>query len=185
MRQSHRVKNPPRALPPVVPSVRPPTEIRENPLTTPDDRPRQSMLSVPSNWSDLYFDIFAILCAFGEAFVICYVLLRPPPSGDALEMAADILLRLAAVPVAAGLQAFLIMKGRDLIMKTWERFAQERLERGRREGVEIGTQLAVRRIRERLAQREAAERGERDDWLDEILSEISENGAGNSNGKSE
>ena len=92
------------------------------------------MLSVPSNWSDLYFDIFAILCAFGEGFVICYVILRPPPSGDALEMAADILLRLAAVPVAAALQAFLIMKGRDLIMRTWERFAQERLERGREEG---------------------------------------------------
>ena len=101
-------------------------------------------------------------------------------------MAADILLRLAAVPVAAGLQSFLIMKGRDLIMRTWERFAQERLERGReegrREGVEIGAQLAVRRIRERLAQREAAENGERDDaWLEEILAELSENG----NGKSE
>ena len=104
----------------------------------PDDRPRQSMLSVPSNWSDLYFDIFAILCAFGEAFVICYVILRPPPSGDALEMAADILLRLAAVPVAAALQSFLIMKGRDLIMRTWERFAQERLERGRAEGMVEG-----------------------------------------------
>ncbi len=96
------------------------------------------MLSVPSNWSDLYFDIFAILCALGEFFVICYVLLRPPPSGDALDMAANILLRLAAVPVAAGLQAFLIMKGRDLIMRTWERFAQERLERGRVEGREEG-----------------------------------------------
>ena len=157
-------------------------------MTNPDDRPRQSMLSVPSNWSDLYFDIFAILCALGEFFVICYVLLRPPPSGDALDMAANILLRLAAVPVAAALQAFLIMKGRDLIMRTWERFAQERLERGRaegreegrREGVEIGAQLAVRRIRERLAQRDDAEPGERDAWLDEILSELSENGNGKS-----
>ena len=157
-------------------------------MTNPDDRPRQSMLSVPSNWSDLYFDIFAALCAFGEAFVICYVILRPPPSGDALDVAANILLRLAAVPVAAGLQAFLIMKGRDLIMRTWERFAQERLERGReegiREGVEIGTQLAVRRIRERLAQRGDAENGDRDAWLDEILSELSENGK-SGNGKSE
>ncbi len=122
------------------------------------------MLSVPSNWSDLYFDIFAALCAFGEAFVICYVILRPPPSGDALDMAANILLRLAAVPVAAGLQAFLIMKGRDLIMRTWERFAQERLERGRAEGREEGraeeraawTDWNSRRI-------EAERRGERFD----------------------
>ena len=116
----------------------------------PDDQSRQSMLSVPSNWSDLYFDIFAGLCAFGEAFVICYVILRPPPSGDALDMAADILLRLAAVPVAAALQAFLIMKGRDLIMRTWERFAQERLERGRREGREEGRVEGRTEMREEM-----------------------------------
>ena len=120
-------------------------------MTNPDDRPRQSMLSVPSNWSDLYFDIFAGLCAFGEAFVICYVILRPPPSGDVLDMAANILLRLAAVPVAAALQAFLIMKGRDLIMRTWERFAQERLERGRAEGMEKGRAEGRAEMRENHA----------------------------------
>ena len=83
-------------------------------------------------------------------------------------------------------------------MKTWETFRRERYNKGREEGREegiaegrvegiaegreegiaLGTQRAVREIRERLAQREASERGERDDWLDEILSELSENGAG-------
>ena len=67
-------------------------------------------------------------------------------------------------------------------MKTWETFKLERYNKGREdgrgEGIEIGTRRAVREIRERLAEREASERGERDDWLDEILSELSENGGG-------
>ena len=135
------------------------------------------MLSVPAKWSDLYFDIFVALCALGELFVVCYAILRRPPSADALEITADILLRLAAVPIVAGLQAYLIMRARDLVMKTWERYKQERIE----QGIEIGTERTIRRIRERLAQREAEDKSERDVWLDEILSELSENG----NGKSE
>ena len=75
-------------------------------------------------------------------------------------------------------------------MKTWETFRMERYnkgredgieegrEEGREEGIEIGTRTAIREIRERLARREESERGERDDWLDEILSELSENGGG-------
>ena len=75
-------------------------------------------------------------------------------------------------------------------MKTWETFRRERYDKGREdgreegiaegreEGIALGTQRAIREIRERLARREASERGERDDWLDEILSELSENGAG-------
>ena len=89
------------------------------------------MLSVPAKWSDLYFDIFVALCALGELFVVCYAILRRPPDADALEIAADILLRLAAVPIVAGLQAYLIMRARDLVMKTWERYKQERIEQGR------------------------------------------------------
>ena len=160
-------------------------------MTNSDDS-RQSILSVPAKWSELYFDIFVALCAFGELFVICYVIIRRPTGSDALDIAADILLRLAAVPIVAGLQAYIIMRARDLIMKTWERYEQERMKRGRREGreegreegrqegIEIGTQRTIRRIRERLAQREVAERSERDVWLDEILSELSENGNGKS-----
>ena len=96
------------------------------------------MLSVPAKWSDLYFDIFVALCALGELFVVCYAILRRPPSADALEITADILLRLAAVPIVAGLQAYLIMRARDLVMKTWERYKQERIEQGVEIGVEQG-----------------------------------------------
>ena len=143
------------------------------------------MLSVPARWSSLYFDIFFILCAAGVTFVLCYGALRPPQNSDAWDIAANTLHRLAAVPVVAALLAFIIMKVRDFAMKTWETFKRERfdsgvelgMEKGREEGIEIGTRRAISEIRERLAQREASQRGERDDWLDEILSELSENGS--------
>ena len=156
------------------------------------------MLSVPKRWSVLYFNIFDGLCAGGTTFVIYYGIISRQPDESAWDVAANILLRLAAVPIVSALLAYLIMRGRDLAMKTWETFKLERYNKGREdgmkkgreegieegiaegieEGIEIGTQRAIREIRERLAQREASERGERDDWLDEILSELSENGAG-------
>ena len=143
---------------------------KENPLTNSDDS-RQSMLSVPAKWSELYFDIFVALCALGELFVVCYAILRRPPDADALEIAADILLRLAAVPIVAGLQAYLIMRARDLVMKTWERYKQERIEQG------------VERGREDLA-REALDLMEKQppdkvvDALYEFLSKARKNGNG-------
>ena len=158
-------------------------------MTNSDDS-RQSMLSVPTRWRDLYFDIFGGLCAVGTTSVIYYGLFRSPPDADALDIAMDMLPLMAAVPIVAALLAYLIMRGRDLAMKTWETFKRERFdsgvelgmkkgrEEGREEGIEIGTRRAIREIRERLARREASERGERDDWLDEILSELSENGGG-------
>ena len=144
------------------------------------------MLSVPARWSALYFDIFFILCVADAIFVLCYGVLRPPQNADAWDIAATILLRLAAVPIVAALKAFIVMRVRDFTMKTWETFKRERfdsgvevgMEKGREEGIEIGTQRAIREIRERLARREASARGERDEWLDEILSELSENGGG-------
>jgi len=146
-------------------------------LTNYDDHSRQSMLSVPARWSALYFDIFFILCAAGVIFVLYYGIFRPPQNADALDIAANILHRLAAVPVVAALLAFIIMRVRDFAMKTWETFKLERYNKGKEDGIEIGTQRAIREIRERLARREASERGERDEWLDEILSELSENGS--------
>ena len=140
------------------------------------------MLSVPKRWSVLYFNIFDGLCAGGTAFVIYYGIISRQPDESAMDAAADMLIRLAAVPIVAALLTYLLMRGRDFIMKTWETFRRERYnkgrEEGREEGIALGTQRAVREIRERLAQREASQRGERDDWLDEILSELSENGAG-------
>ena len=160
------------------------------------------MLNVPARWSALYFDIFFILCVAGVVFVVCYGIFSRQPDESALDVAADILLRLAAVPIVAALLAFIIMRVRDFAMKTWETFKQERfdsgvelgMKRGREEGIAEGIVEGrekgiaegreeerahiIREIRERLAQREASQRGERDDWLDEILSELSENGSG-------
>ena len=144
------------------------------------------MLSVPERWGELYFALFGILCAVGETFVICYEIISRQPDENALDVAAAILIRLAAVPIVAALQAYLIMRGRDFIMKTWETFKRERFEsgveagvkRGREEGREEERARIIREIRERRALREAAERGASDDWLDEILSELSENGGG-------
>ena len=68
-----------------------------------------------------------------------------------------------------------------MIMKTWETFSRERLEKGIEIGREEERARVIHEIRSRLAQREASERGASDDWLDEILSDLSENG----NGKSE
>ena len=143
-------------------------------MTNYDDLPRQSMLSVPARWSELYFDIFFILCLVNSTFVVCYGVFRPPPDADALDMAASILLRLATVPIVSALEAYIIMRTRDFIMKTWETFKLERYNKGREEE----RAYIIREIRERLAEREASERGERDDWLDEILSDLSENGGG-------
>ena len=139
------------------------------------------MLSVPERWGELYFAIFGILCAVGETFVICYEIISRQPDENALDVAAAILLRLAAVPIVAALQAYLIMRGRDLAMKTWETFRRERFESGVEVGVKRGREeeraRIIRAIRERRARREAAaENGAGDDWLDEILSELSENG---------
>ena len=142
-------------------------------MTNSDDS-RQSMLSVPAKWSDLYFDIFVALCALGELFVVCYAIIRPPPNADALDIAADILLRLAAVPIVAGLQAYLIMRARDLIMKTWERYEQERLARGREEGREGLAREAL----DLMDKQPPEKRGE---VLYEFLSKVRKNG----NGKSE
>ena len=146
------------------------------------------MLSVPARWSELYFNIFAFWCVVGEGFVIYYGITERPPNASALYVAADIVFRLAAVPIVAALQAYLIMRARDMIMKTWETFSRERLEkgieigveRGREEGREEERARVIREIRERLARREASERGASEDWLDEILSELSENGGGES-----
>ena len=141
---------------------------------TNSDESRQSMLSVPAKWSELYFDIFVALCAFGELFVVCYAILRRPPDADTLDIAADILLRLAAVPIVAGLQAYLIMRARDLIMKTWERYKQERIE----QGVEIGREDMARKVMD-IMDKQPPDKVV--DALYEFLSKVRKNG----NGKSE
>ena len=104
------------------------------------------MLSVPERWGELYFAIFGIMCAVGETFVICYAIISRQPDENALDAAAAILVRLAAVPIVAALQAYLIMRGRDLAMKTWETFRRERFESGVEAGVEKGREDLAREM---------------------------------------
>ena len=138
---------------------------------------RQSMLSVPERWGELYFAIFGILCAVGETFVICYAIISRQPDENALDVAATILLRLAAVPIVAALQAYLIMRGRDLAMKTWETFRRERFESGVEAGVEKGREDLAR---EMLAFLDRQAPGEGVDALYDFLSKIGKNGGGES-----
>ena len=154
------------------------------------------MLSVPARWREWYFDIFAFLCVFGEGFVIYYGIVGRPPDANALEVAANILLRLAAVPIVAALHAYLAMRARDLAMKTWETFKRERFEsgvavgvkRGREEGREEGREKGREEGRGDLAREmmeilDKREPGEGVDALREFLSKISENGKSESDDK--
>ena len=156
------------------------------------DRLRQSMLSVPKRWGELYFAIFGILCAVGETFVIYYAIVSRQPDESALDVAADILLRLAAVPIVAALLAYLIMRGRDLAMKTWETFRRERFEsgvevgvkRGREEGIEEGREEGREDLaREMLAFLDRQAPGEGVDALYDFLSKIGKNGDNGSDKK--
>ena len=140
----------------------------------------QSMLSVPERWGALYFAIFGILCAVGETFVIYYAIISRQPDENALDVAADILLRLAAVPIVAALQAYLIMRGRDLAMKTWETFRSERYNKGREDGVEEGREDLAR---EMLAFLDKQAPGEGVDALYDFLSKIGKNGDNGSDKK--
>ena len=141
------------------------------------------MLSVPARWSELYFNIFTFLCVFFEGIVIYYAITRRPPDADALYAAVNALLFLAAVPMVAALHAYLAMRVRDLIMKTWETFKMERYNKGREDGREVGREEGREEGREDLAREMMSILDKRDpgggvDALYDFLSKISENGNG-------
>ena len=143
------------------------------------------MLSVPARWSELYFNIFTFLCVFFEGIVIYYAITRRPPDADALYAAVNALLFLAAVPMVAALHAYLAMRVRDLIMKTWETFKMERYNKGREDGREEGREEGREDLaREMMSILDKRAPGEGVDALYDFLSKISENGKSN-NGKSE
>ena len=117
--------------------------------------------------------------------MICYEIISRQPDENAFDVAADILLRLAAVPIVAALQAYLIMRGRDLAMKTWETFRRERFESGVEVGVKRGREEGREEGREDLARemvdfldRQAP--GEGVDALYDFLSKIGKNCNGES-----
>jgi flagellar biosynthesis/type III secretory pathway protein FliH len=51
------------------------------------------------------------------------------------------------VALAAAIFAFMVLKGRDTMLSTWETFSRKRFERGREEGVEQGVEIGIERGR--------------------------------------
>ena len=110
------------------------------------------MLSVPARWRHLYFNAFSLLCIAGESFLIWYEIARRDEESDYLDIIMSIVLNTGPVALAAAILAFIILKGRDAMLGTWETFSRKRFERGREEGVEID-RAEGREEREALAKR--------------------------------
>ena len=108
------------------------------------------MMSVPARWRELYFNVFSILCVIGEIFLVWYEIYQRDAESDYLDIIMNILLDTGPVAMAAAILAFIILKGRDAMLSTWETFARKRVERG----IEIGEERERERWR---AEREALE----------------------------
>ena len=129
------------------------------------------MMSVPARWSELYFDIFAVLCATEGAFLVWYEATRRSVPLDYVDIAMSIVLGIGPVGLAAAIQAFVILKVRDAAMMTWETFAARREERGRAKGREE----ILERIRQMVPSENGASVREDTDDLETLISRIIEN----------
>lgn len=98
-------------------------------------------MSVPARWRELYFSVFSILCVLGEIFLVWYEIYRRDVESDYLDIIMNILLDTGPVAMAAAIAAFIMLKGRDAMLSTWETFARKRYLRGREEGVEEGVEI--------------------------------------------
>ena len=130
-----------------------------------NEAPRPSMLSVPARWRDLYFNAFSLLCIAGESFLIWYEIARRDEKSDYLDIIMDIVLNTGPVALAAAIFAFMVLKGRDTMLSTWETFARKRYEKGREDERKEG-----REGREAQAKR-IAELEKRNAELEEALAE--------------
>ncbi len=143
-----------------------------------NDESRPSMLSVPARWRELYFNAFFILCALGEIFLIWYETMRRDENSDYLDIIMNIVLNTGPVALAAAIFAFILLKGRDTMLSTWETFAKKRYEKGR----EDEREAQAKRIAELEEEREA-ERKERESLrksnteLERRIQELTNNGA--------
>ena len=118
------------------------------------------MMSVPARWRELYFNAFSILCVLGEIFLVWYEFYRRDAESDYLDIIMNILLDTGPVAMAAAIAAFIILKGRDAMLSTWETFAKRRYDKGREDEREAQAKRIVeleRRIVELEKERE--ERG--------------------------
>ena len=64
------------------------------------------MMSVPAHWSELYFNVFAILCVGGGLFLIWYEVIRRTEQSDHIDVAMNVMLGTGPVGLAAAIQAF-------------------------------------------------------------------------------
>ena len=101
------------------------------------------MMSVPANWSELYFNLVAVLCVVEFAFLVWYEATGGEDRSDYIDIAARMLLLLGAIAASAAIQAFVALKVRDLIMMTWERYRELRFEAGREQGLEQGREQGL------------------------------------------
>ena len=92
------------------------------------------MLSVPARWRELYFNAFSLLCIAGESLLIWHEIARRDEKSDYLDIIMNIVLNTGPVALAAAIFAFMVLKGRDTMLSTWETFSKKRVERG----IEIG-----------------------------------------------
>ncbi len=159
-----------------------------------EGRPRPSMMSIPPNWSELYFNLFAILCVANGAFLVWYEITRRGAESDYIDTAMRVALNLGSIGLAAAIQAFIILKVRDGILMTWERYKQERydrgLERGIKRGLERGREQGLKRGREqtlRDIQQQIESRGSggviRLEDVEEIIARLAKNGDKDSGSK--
>ncbi len=128
------------------------------------DQSRPSMMSVPARWRELYFNVFSALCILGELFLVWYEIYRSDAESDYLDIIMKILLDTGPVAMASAILAFIILKGRDAMLSTWETFARKRFEQGREYEREKQASLIEeeREAREALAKQLEEEREARE-----------------------
>ena len=117
-----------------------------------NDDPRPSMLSVPARWRDLYFNAFSLLCIAGESLLIWHEIARRDEKSDYLDIIMNIVLNTGPVALAAAIFAFIVLKGRDTMLSTWETFARKRYEKGREDERKAQAKSLAEREEERKTQ---------------------------------
>jgi threonine dehydrogenase-like Zn-dependent dehydrogenase len=80
----------------------------------------------------------------------------------------NVMLGAGPVGLAAAIQAFVVLKVRDIIMMTWERYREIRFEKGREEG----RQEVMQEIRQLIEQGDSTEGRHDRDLLEEVLAAV-------------
>ncbi len=114
-------------------------------------------MSVPVRWRELYFNVFSVLCVLGEIFLVWYEIYQRDAESDYLDIIMNILLDTGPVAMAAAILAFIILKGRDAMLSTWETFARKRYVKGREDEREEQAKIIAKIEEERAEERKERE----------------------------